>query len=106
VLALVAMPLGIQPPRTQKTWGTGLSAVLGLGVFVLYYGSLSIGIAMGEAGRLDPNVALWLPNAFAALLAAFTISKMASEKWQSITQGIEQVIRGMLQRTRLRYATP
>ena len=89
ILSLVGMALGIQPPRTQQTWGIGLSATFGMGVFVLYYGVLSIGIAMSEANRIDPILALWIPNAVLAGLGAYAIWKVGTEQWQSVTQGIQ-----------------
>lgn len=91
ILALIAFPLGIQPPRTQKTWGAGFSASLGLGVFVIYYALLSIGVALAENGIIPAFISVWLPNIVAALLAAYALKAMSSEKWQSISQGFEQL---------------
>jgi len=105
ILALVAMPLGVQPPRTQKTWGTGVSAVLGMGVFILYYGTLSVGVALAESGSLNSYIALWTPNLLAALLAVFMLKQVGSEKWQSIIDGIDlmlQYVARKLNRTKVR----
>ena len=90
-LALLAMPLGVQPPRTQKTWGAGLSLTMGLVVFVIYYGFLSIGIALAESGTLPIFVALWLPNIIVFLTAAYALKKMSSEEWQSVAEALEKV---------------
>src|SRR5690606_10571119 len=38
LLGVIAMPLGIQPPRMQKTWGASLSLFLGLLLFAFYFG--------------------------------------------------------------------
>lgn len=89
ILALVALPLGIQPPRAQRTWGAGLSALLGLAVFVLYYAVLSIGSMLCENGQLNPDLCAWLPNIVAMGIAVFAIQRMGSERWHSISHGIE-----------------
>ena len=89
VLGLIALPLGIQPPRSQKTWGPGLSAVLGLVVFVLYYATLSIGTTLADRGALPPELCAWLPNIFALAVGALFIHRMGSERWHSIAHGIE-----------------
>jgi len=91
ILALLAMPLGIQPPRTQKAWGAGLSASFGLVVFVIYYGILSLGIALAENNFVNPYLAVWAPNIVSALIAGYTLSKMSSEEWQSIAHGLESI---------------
>jgi lipopolysaccharide export LptBFGC system permease protein LptF len=92
ILALVAMPLGIHPARAQRTWGVGLSATLGLAVFVFYYALLSIGVALGENGIVNPYLGLWLPNIAATLVAAFCLYKVCTEQWQSITHGLEEIV--------------
>lgn len=92
ILAIVGMPLGVQPPRSQKTWGAGISALLGLFVFVVYYGFLSVGITLAERGTLDPTVALWLPNLAAIALAAFSLHRIGSERWHSIAHGFEPAL--------------
>jgi lipopolysaccharide export LptBFGC system permease protein LptF len=89
ILALLAMPLGVQPPRTQRTWGIGLSGLLGMFVFIFYYGLLSIGIMLGERGSLNPMIGLWLPNILCLALGIFFIYKINSEQWQSIAHGFE-----------------
>ncbi len=93
VLALVGMSLGIQPPRTQRTFGIGLSAVFALVVFVIYYGFLSIGIAMAESGTLSPLLALWLPNIIVCYFALMTLRNLGKEKWHSVTEAVELFIR-------------
>ncbi len=91
ILALVAMPLGIQPPRAQKAWGAGLSSIIGLLVFITYFGILSIGMAIAEKGSMNPYVALWMPNIIMGAFTAILLEKMNSEKWQSTAHFIESV---------------
>lgn len=88
LLALVAMPLGIQPPRTQRTWGAGLSAFIGLLVFVVYYGVLTISLALVEDQKIPVFMGVWLPNIITAIISMIMIQKMGSEKWQSVAQGL------------------
>ncbi len=92
ILALIAMPLGIQPPRTQRTWGAGLSSVIGLLVFVIYFALLSVSVALAEGGALPPAVAVWIPNLITSLVAFYMLKKMSSEQWQSVAQGFDNLI--------------
>ena len=92
ILALLAMPLGIHPPRTQRTWGAGLSVTVGMLVFVIYYGLFSFGLALGESGSLNPYLALWIPNIVAILVTFYTLMKMKTEAWDSIAEGAEEIV--------------
>ncbi len=96
VLALIALPLGIQVPRMQQTWGAGLSACLGMLVFVLYYAMVSVGVALGENGKIPIALSLWLPNIVTTLLAIYSIRQVGSERWHSIPHAIEVKIRAFL----------
>ena len=91
ILAIIAMPLGIQPPRAQKAWGAGLSSLLGLGVFITYFGIMSVGMALSEKGSLSPFIALWLPNLILGIVAGVLLQKMNSEKWQSTAHFAESI---------------
>lgn len=92
LLALVGMPLGIQPPRTQKTWGAGLSLSLGFIVFVVYYALLSVGITFAEKGSLNPHAALWMPNIVTLIIAGFMLYGMGTERWQSLLDGADLLL--------------
>lgn len=91
ILSLIAMPLGIQPPRAQKAWGAGLSSIIGIFVFITYFGFLSIGMAIAEKGSINPYLALWIPNIVMGILTAVLLGKMNSEKWQSTAHFIESI---------------
>lgn len=84
LLAMLALPLGIHPSRAQQTWGIGISAIMGMGVFVIYYGLYSIGIVLSQSKALPGFVALWLPNISALFVALYFIRRIGSERWQSI----------------------
>ena len=89
LLTILGLPLGIVPPRTQKSWGVGLSVTIGLIVFTLYYVLLSLGIALGEGGKIPVVLGLWLPNIIAGIICVIIIYKVTTEKWNSIANGVE-----------------
>lgn len=95
ILGFVGMALGVQPPRTQRTWGLGLSALLGMFVFLVYYSILSVGIALCDSGSVPPVIALWLPNLIILAIALLLLWKIGSEKWESVLDGLVGV-RGKL----------
>ncbi len=104
ILALIALPLGIQQPRSQRTWGAGLSAMLGLLVFTLYYGLLSVGVAMAESGKIPALLGLWLPNLVATTIAGYATWKMGTEQWQSIAQRFEDLLKSIVHRFQTRVS--
>ena len=92
-MALIAMPLGIQPPRAHKTWGASVSVMLGMGVIVIYYGLLSIGTSLAQSTALPAWLGLWLPNLALAPLAYIGITKISREEWLSIATALESVVK-------------
>ncbi|RMG39575.1 MAG: LPS export ABC transporter permease LptF [Candidatus Dadabacteria bacterium] len=98
ILSLIAMPLGIQPPRTQRTWGAGLPVALGLVVFVAYYVLFTGGVTVAENGALPPVLAVWIPNLAGAVVAAIMLIKMGSEQWEATTQRVAQKINTLLKK--------
>lgn len=96
ILALLGMPLGIIPPRTQKTWGAGLSVALGLLIFTFYYVLLSVGITLGENGKVDVQLGLWIPNIVATIVTAVVLYKVSTEKWSSIAHAFELYLERIL----------
>lgn len=93
VLALVAVPLGVLPPRTQKTWGAGMSLALGMGMFILYFGLLSLAVGLADSGKLSPYIGLCLPNLASLLLGALLLHKVSSEQWASVPDRLAQLVR-------------
>ena len=89
IMALMALPLGIQVPRMQRTWGAGLSACLAMLVFVTYYALLSIGITLSENETIPTNLGLWFPNAIAFVFAVYATRQVGAEKWHSVPHAIE-----------------
>jgi lipopolysaccharide export system permease protein len=99
-LALIGMPLGILPSRTQKTWGAGLSIALGLLVFVAYYGLLTVASAISESIGIAPYGGQWIPNLALLALAVLFQWKIGSEQWHSLSQPIEQFLTDLISRAR------
>jgi lipopolysaccharide export system permease protein len=75
VFAALGVPLGIQPTRAVHSRGFSLS----LGFIFLYYLLLTFGQNLGERGTLPPLVAVWLPNAVLAAVAAVLLVRAGQE---------------------------
>ncbi len=95
VLALIGMPLGVQPARSQQTWGATISVLLGLAVFLLYYGALTIGWALADGYVLDPYVSAWLPNLLCLGIASYALTMIGTERWHSIAEGFHWPVKLM-----------
>jgi lipopolysaccharide export system permease protein len=91
MLAIVAVALGIQPARTQRAWGAGLSIFGGSLIFVAYYGLLSLGITLAESGTFPILLALWVPNLACLGFGWWSIRQLTSERWSSLVQGFEVI---------------
>jgi lipopolysaccharide export system permease protein len=92
VMAFVGMALGIMSPRTQRTWGAGFAATLGLVVFIVYYSIFSIGLTLADSGALKVWIALWAPNILTTAIAALLVYKVGTEQWQSVAEGAQRFI--------------
>lgn len=102
IMAFVGFAIGIMSPRTQRTWGAGFAATLGLVVFMVYYGIFSMGIALADSGKIHVGVALWLPNIIASTIAALLTRKIVTEQWQSVSEGIFNLFSALAARVRAR----
>ena len=76
VLALLALPLGIQARSTKPF----LSMILGLSFFLLYYLLLTAGYTFGERGIIPAAVSMWLPNGLMAVIGIYFLIQTAREK--------------------------
>lgn len=66
LFALLGVALGVRRTRTARSWGFLACAVLA----TAYYTLLTFGEFLGESGRVPAALALWIPNAAFALVAA------------------------------------
>jgi lipopolysaccharide export system permease protein len=64
VFVLLGIPLALRFPRG----GMGLVLGGGLGIFALYYVSLTAGEPLADAGKVPPAMMIWGPNVIFALL--------------------------------------
>ena len=76
VLALIAVPLGIQPTRSVRARGFGVSLLVILAYFVL----LSAGVAIARKGLLPVAGAMWLPNLTMGLAGLWIFSRAARDR--------------------------
>ena len=58
VLGLFAMPIACIFTGLRQQYGL----ILSLGMFMVYYSLFSVGVSLGEAGTVRPQVGLWVPN--------------------------------------------
>ena len=71
LFALTGLPLSLRRSRGARARGALLCAVLA----AAYYGFLAFGQYRAQRGDIPPVLALWLPNAAFALLAAFLLGR-------------------------------
>jgi len=58
LLGLIGLPLGLMRRAKGRSWGIALSIV----IFMMYYILLSAVDSLGEIGKLNPVLAMWIPN--------------------------------------------
>ncbi|MCP4023831.1 MAG: LPS export ABC transporter permease LptF [Desulfobacteraceae bacterium] len=75
-LGLLAFPLGIQSMSLRKSSGFGM----GIFFFLLYYGLLAGGLAVGETGKYPPVVLMWLPNVVMGAAGIYLLKRNAEER--------------------------
>ena len=75
VFVLVGIPLALRFPRG----GMGLVLGGGLGIFALYYVSLTAGEPLADAGIIPPAVVMWAPNVVFTLLGLFGLLRVNRE---------------------------
>jgi lipopolysaccharide export system permease protein len=98
IMAFIGFAIGIMSPRTQRTWGAGFAATLGLVVFMLYYGIFSLGLALADSGKIHVGVALWMPNIVACIIAVILVRKITTEQWHSVSEGVFSAIQSIVYR--------
>jgi lipopolysaccharide export system permease protein len=79
VLGFFAIPLGWLFEGVRRNVG----ALVVLSMFLTYYGLFSMGVSLGDSGRLSPLIGLWAPNAIFLLLSGwlFWLAKNERGKW-------------------------
>jgi lipopolysaccharide export system permease protein len=98
IMTFIGFAIGIMSPRTQRSWGAGFAATLGLVVFMLYYGIFSMGLALADSGKMHVGLALWLPNLVASLIAFLLVHRIVTERWASVSEGVFNATQSLLAR--------
>ena len=58
LLGLIGLPLGLMVRTKGRSWGIALS----IAIFMTYYILLSAADSLGETGKLNPLLAIWIPD--------------------------------------------
>jgi LPS export ABC transporter permease LptF len=90
ILSLLGLTLGVAPARMQRSWGSGISVLIGMGAFITYYGMLSVGLGLADGRTVPPFFAAWFPNLMVLLASLFFLSKISEEKWASVPEAFFQ----------------
>jgi lipopolysaccharide export LptBFGC system permease protein LptF len=80
VFGLLAVPLGIQPPKSSRFRGF----VLSLLVFLSYFALMTVGEVVGKRGGLPPVLAVWSPNLLLGGLGILLLVRSAQERPTSL----------------------
>ncbi len=64
ILGLFAVPLGLTLQGLGRNWGL----LLAMSCFLIYYSLFTAVYGLGEAGTLNPDLAMWMPNVFFLVL--------------------------------------
>jgi lipopolysaccharide export system permease protein len=75
VFVLVGIPLALRFPRG----GMGLVLGGGLGIFALYYISLTAGEPLADAGILPPAAVMWAPNVVFTIVGVIGLLRVNRE---------------------------
>lgn len=77
VFALLGTAIVLAPSRPSSGRSRGLLSCLAW--LVAYYALLSVGAALGENGKVPPQLAPWLPNLVVGLAAAYLFARTLTE---------------------------
>lgn len=90
VLAVLAVPLGIQTQTARRSAGIGI----GLVAFLIYYLLLSAGLVLGESGTVPPVIGLWAPNFVMGAAGAWLLVKTANDRSPDILSYLRRIKKG------------
>ncbi|MDR2338125.1 MAG: LPS export ABC transporter permease LptF [Deltaproteobacteria bacterium] len=82
-VALIALCLGIAPPRQSGSWGLSASMLGGILMILVYYGLLALANALCGQGKVSAWV-IWLPNIMLLVLGLYFFRQLWSERWIAI----------------------
>ena len=67
IFILLGIPLGI----ISKKGNFSISIAVSLGFFILYWALLTVGEFLGDEGKLNPGLAIWLGNIFIGTVSLY-----------------------------------
>lgn len=76
LLGLIGLPLGLMMRARGRSWGIALS----LAIFIAYYILLSAADSLGETGKLNPVLAIWIPNVVLGVTTFILLWRAARDK--------------------------
>ncbi len=89
VLAVLAVPLGIQSFSARRSAGLGI----GLFFFLIYYLLLSAGLILSEFGAVPPVIGMWMPNLIMGGIGLRLLLKTANDQPMEMFALISRCIR-------------
>jgi len=67
IFILLGIPLGI----VSKKGSFSISITISLGFFIIYWSLLTVGEFLGDEGKLNPALSMWIGNIFIGILSIF-----------------------------------
>lgn len=80
VLGMFAVPIACIFRGLKQQYGI----IISMGLFLVYYTMLSLGVTFGESGVLNPVIGLWLPNITFAVISVILLKMAVMEHSFSI----------------------
>jgi len=75
IFILLGIPLGI----ISKKGNFSISIAVSLGFFILYWALLTVGEFLGDEGKLNPALAVWLGNIFIGMISIYLFYASTTE---------------------------
>ncbi len=75
-LGILAIPLGLQSRTDRRSLGV----VIGLILFLFYFGLLIIGWSFGESGMYPPIIGMWMPNILSAAIGIYLFFRAVNDR--------------------------
>ncbi|MBF0273607.1 MAG: LPS export ABC transporter permease LptF [Nitrospinae bacterium] len=90
LLGFIGAPLGLHSRRAGKSGGFAVSLI----VILVYYLLLISGEGLGDAGKINPSIAMWTPNILIAIVGFYLVYKSATEKPFTMLRKIQEMVEG------------
>ena len=101
LFAVVAVPLGLKPARGGQSERFGLSVAL----FFVYYVMMKTGQTFAQDGRLNPLLAMSIPDGAFALLGGWLFWRAAHERFEQ-SRGLSDLLWTLAERYASRRVAP